>query len=499
MANTEHAPVPEEPPATAVTVTVDWETTRATSRTELTTHAWTAPPLRRGTEIHDPVFAALRDLKTDYSRFLAWWAHPLLSVPELEPPDGGETSWDFTNLDMFVDDFLEATEGRPVVANIATIPTWMFDTPERVPYGEDPEEIQWNYEQGREFRDPSLTEVAEYFERIARWYLAGGFHDENGRWHGSGREHRFAYWEVLCEPDFGHEIPPETYTKLYDEVVKRLRTLDPDMRFIGLSLAMAKIDPQYFWHFLNPANHEDGIPLDAISYHLYAWPDIINPMGPEGNPPFDHWPGILFAQADGFVSQVQLLESIKHHLSPNTETHINEIGTFAPDMMNADPRVPADYWALSGAVVAYLWSQLTELGIDLVGIAEFMDYPGMIPSLTLVDWETGAPNARYWAAKLLIDNFRPGDTLVDTMVGHPEVPDGRVHARGFVSSDGRRTLLLVNKRPEPIRVTLGDPGQRGEVTMVDTSTGAEPPKSVPLAGDAGVELGGFATAVATLD
>ncbi|GAA1117382.1 hypothetical protein [Nocardiopsis composta] len=198
-------------------------------------------------------------------------------------PADGATSWDFSALDEFVDDFLEATEGRPVVANLATIPTWMFETPEPVPYGDDPEEAQWGYEQGREFRDPTLAQVAEYFERVARWYLAGGFQDEYGRWHESGRRHRFSHWEVLCEPDVGHE------------------------------------------------------------------------------------------------------------LSPETETHINEIGTFTPDLLNPDPRVPDGYWALSGAVGAYRWSHFAEIGIDLVGFAEFMAYPGMVPGVGLLDWETGAP------------------------------------------------------------------------------------------------------------
>lgn len=496
MTITEATTTPEQPPGVAITV--DWEAAQATSRTEVTTHAWTAPPLRRGTAVHDAAYAALRDLKTNHTRFLAWWAHPRLAVPELEPPTEDKTSWDFANLDMFVDDFLEATEGRPVVANIATIPTWMFDTPEPVPYGEDPDEVQWGYEQGTEFRDPSLTEATDYFERIARWYLQGGFHDEHGQWHGSGRAHRFAYWEVLCEPDFGHTLTPETYTRLYDEVVKRLRGLDPEMRYIGLSLSGTTKNPEYFWHFLDPANHEAGIPIDAISHHFYACPEIVNPMGPQGNAPFGHWPGIFFAQADGFLTEVRLVESIKRRLSPRTETHINEIGTFTPDVMNTDPQVPADYWALSGAVVAYTWSHLAEIGIDLVGIAEFLDYPGMIPGVTLVDWETGAPNARYWAAKLLIDNFGPGDTLAATTVGEPGMPDTRVHARGFVTRSGRRALLLVNKYPDPIRVTLTGPVKGGEATMVDTSTGAQPPKSVPLADDAVLELGGFATAVVTL-
>ncbi|WP_433871618.1 hypothetical protein [Saccharopolyspora sp. CA-218241] len=478
-------------PPPDVAVHVDWEQATATSRTELTTYLWAAPVLRRGEPAHDRAFAALRALDVDHARFLAWWSHPRLSVPALEPPTAEATSWDFSGLDPFVDDFLDATAGRPVIADLATIPAWMF-TGEQPAVADDPAAAHWDYERGQEFRDPSLAEVADYFERLARWYVAGGFTDELGRWHESGRRHRFAYWEVLCEPDFGHQLSPATYTRLYDEVVKRLRPLDPEMRFTGLSLSLVTQDPEYFWHFLDPANHEPGIPLDAFSYHFYACPDVVNPVGAEGNAPFDQWPGIFFAQADGFVAQAGLIDSIKRRLSPGTRTHVNEVGTFTPDMLNPDPDVPPDYWALSGAVVAYLWSHLVELGIELVGVAEFAGYPGMVPGVTLVDWETGRPNARYWSAKLLADHFGPGDRLVTTTAGVPGMPDARVHARGFLAPDGRK-LLLVNKGAEPLRVDLGEQTGAVRVTSVDTTTAAEP---VPSAARRWVELGPFATAVA---
>ncbi|MFI6866023.1 hypothetical protein [Nocardia sp. NPDC050406] len=473
-------------------VAVNWTTPVATSSTELTTHLWTAPPLRRGSAIHDKAFDALRALKVDHARFLPWWSSPKLSVPELDPPADGRTSWDFSNLDAFVDDFLDAVEGRPVVMNFATIPTWMFDTPEPVPYADDLDVIHWNYEQGNTFRDPSLTEVAEHFERIGRWYLDGGFSDQFGVRHESGRRHRFEYWEVLCEPDFGHELSPETYTRLYDEVVGRLRGLDPEMKFIGLSLSMSKLDPEYFWHFLDPANHADGIPLDAISYHFYATPELLNPFGPEGNQPFDRWRASFFAQADGFLRQVQLIDSIRRRLSPQTKTFINEIGTFTPDLMNPAPEVPEEYWALGGAVVAYLWSELTALGIDLVGIAEFIDYPGMIPGVSLLDWDTGEPNARYHVLKLLLDNFAPGDTLHETSVGGTVSPQPRIHARGFATASGQRKVLLINKFAEPIEIHLAD---AETATVIDTRTVGPVSQPVP---DNTVELGPFATVVVTL-
>ncbi|WP_280460310.1 hypothetical protein [Nocardia carnea] len=484
-----------QPRAEIMPIMVDWSTLTATSRTTLTTHLWTAPPLQRSSPIHDKAFEALRALGVDYARFLPWWSSPRLSVPELDPPRDGKTSWDFGRLDEFVDDFLEATSGRPVVANFATIPTWMFETPEPVVPDEDPAATNWEYEQGTEFRDPTLVEVAEHFERIGRWYIDGGFVDQFDVRHISGRNHRFAYWEVLCEPDMGHQLSPQVYTRLYDAVVERLRAVDPQMKFIGLSLSLVDLDPEYFWHFLDPANHRDGIPLDAISYHFYAVPDILNPFGLEGNAPFDTWYGKLFSQADGFLRQVQLIESIKSRLSPDTETHINELGTFAPDVMNPAPDTPTEYWALSGAVVAYIWSRLTALGIDLVGVAEFIDYPGMNHGVSLLDWETGEPNARYRVLKLLLDNFGPGDTL------HPNAPlppmlATRLHSQAFVSPEGQRKILLVNKYPETVRVQVTDPVRY--IHTIDTATGAGPAITRPVESGM-VELGPFGTAVAFVE
>lgn len=46
----------------------------------------------------------------------------------------------------------------------------------------------------------------------------------------------------------------------------------------------------------------------------------------------------------------------------------------------------------------------------------------MIPGVSLLDWETGAPNARYHVLKLLLDNFGVGDVLCETTVGGPMSP-----------------------------------------------------------------------------
>lgn len=477
-----------------IPVHIDWQTITGTSRTTLTTHMWTAPPLRRGRPAHDTAFNALRTLDADLVRFLPWFSHPRLSVPALTPPTDSDTSWNFELLDEFVADFMAATDGRAVVANFATIPAWMFTTPVEVP--DDPDQIVWDYERGTELRDPTGQEVADYFYRLASWYMAGGFTDELGRRHESGHRYRFAFWEVLCEPDM-RGMTPDTYTRLYDAVVQRLRPLDPQMRFVGLSLTHMHHEPEYFWSFLDPAKHANGVAPDAMSYHFYASPEVVNPYSADDNPPYPHWRDTFFAQADGFVDQVRLIESIRRRLAPDTKTFINEVGTFAPDLMNPEPDIPEEYWALSAAVQSYLWAQLVTLGVDLVGIAEFMDYPGMIPGTTLVNWDTGAPNARYRALELLLRNFGPGDSLVTTTTGPAGFPDPRLHAQGFIGVDGTRKLLLVNKTGTPVELDMPNGSDVGQLHQVSAVTGAAP-AAVTTPSPEQLSLDAYATAVLRL-
>ena len=161
-------------------ITVQWDRLIRESRTSVSMEVCVEPPMRRGSPIHDQLYDAIRQLKADYVRFSPWDPYPKLAVAELEPPGGGKTWWDFSLLDPLLIDFMQATAGHAVEMNISTIPEWMFKTEKRVGYPANPDEITWTYEQGTELRDPTLKEVAEYWGRVARWYLQGGFKDELG-------------------------------------------------------------------------------------------------------------------------------------------------------------------------------------------------------------------------------------------------------------------------------------------------------------------------------
>ena len=267
--------------AGAQSITVSWDHVERVSNTTATLQVVVNPPLRRGSAIHDRVFAELQKLGADYVRYVPWLPYPRLGVAELEPPSDSKTSWDFSLIDPMTIDFLNATKGHPVVLNFSTIPAWMFRTPKPVEYPRDPDEAVWDYTQGTELRDPSGKELGEYYARLVGWYVNGGFTDELGKRHESGHRFPIDYWEVLNEPDLEHHTTPEQYTARYDAIVAAIRKVAPRMKFVGVSVAYPSGDARMFEYFLNPKNHKPGIPLDMISYHFYA---ISDRRSNSGNP-----------------------------------------------------------------------------------------------------------------------------------------------------------------------------------------------------------------------
>jgi len=473
-----------------IKVTPHWDKVIHTSQTTSTLQVVVNPPLQRGTPVHDNAFKALHDLGADYVRYVPWLPYPKLGVAELEPPKDGRTSWDFTPIDPMTIDFLEATKGHSVILNFSTIPQWMYVTDKPVAYPADPAQVIWTYEQGTELRDPSMKEVADYYARLVSWYTQGGFTDEFGKRHESGYHYSIPYWEVLNEIDFEHHITPETYTKLYDEVVLAMKKVQPDMKFVGLALAMTT-DPHYFEYFLDHKNHKPGVALDFISYHFYAVPSV------DETPEVEQF--TYFAQADGFLKTVRYVEAIRRRLSPETKTTIDELGVIsADDLAQGTPGhvaqpIPNSYWNLAGAMYAYLFGELTQIGIDVAGESQLVGFPTQFPSVSMVDWNDGKPNARFWVLKLLHDHFGPGDKQVEieTMPNNPYV-----YSLAFVTHDGKHRMLLVNKRDRKFDVAVTGASD-GQLDYVDQTTGFQPPAMTKLGGET-VSLGGYSVAVVRL-
>jgi hypothetical protein len=470
---------------TSTRVTPQWNKVIRVSQSTPTLQVVVNPLLERDSPIHDRVFQALKDLKCDDVRYVPWLPYPKLAVAELQSPSGGKTSWNFSLIDPLTLDFLNATHGHSTILNFSTIPEWMFKTKKPVAYPADPGQATWNYEQGTEFRDPTLREVASYYARLVSWYTQGGFTDEYGKRHESGYHYKIAWWEVLNEVDFEHHMSPQTYTRVYDVVTRAIHQVDPQIKFVGMALAAPSVNPNFFEYFLNPKNHRPGAPLDMISYHFYA--------SPSANQPATAWPYTFFAQADGFLNTVRYIEAIRQRLSPHTATDIDELGCILPYDTAAHlvRPIPNSYWNLCGALYAYLYARLAQLGVQVAGESQLVGYPTQFPSVSMVNWNTGQPNARYWVLKLLRSNFGPGDQLVETPGTSPAV-----YAQGFVTRKRRHKLLLINKRNRPAEILLPD-ARGAEEQYVDQETAFGPPGAARLAGNS-LTLGGFEVAVVTL-
>ncbi len=469
-------------------VTVNWNKTILVSRSTPTFQVVVNPMLERGSPIHDGAFRAVQQLGADDVRYVPWLPYPRLAVAELKPPTPTGTSWNFSLIDPMMEDVMAATSGHSTIINFSTIPVWLFKTPKPVTYPKDPNQVFWDYTQGTELVDPTGKSLGDYYARLVSWYTRGGFTDENGKFHASTHHYSFPIWEVLNEVDSEHQTTPEQYTARYDAIVSAIHAVSPNTKFMGLALSDPSADPRWFEYFLNHANHRAGIPLDYISYHFYA--------SPAPGETINDWQYSFFNQADRFLTTVRFINQIRERLSPATKTDADELGVILPndngqvaDANGYVRAIPPGYWNAAGALYVYLYINLAEQGVDIIGESQLVGYPSQFPSVTMIDWVNGKPNARYWVLKLIKDNFHPGDKIVET-TGDPS--EG-VTVQAFQTETGRK-LLLVNQRNRRIEVTLPQGLNQGASFTVDESTGEGPPRKAEISGPT-LKLAPFAVTV----
>jgi glycosyl hydrolase family 39 (putative alpha-L-iduronidase) len=376
--------------------------------------------------------SALRSLGASFVRYQGWHNRPDLTVAALENGESGFT-WDFSKIDPPLLDFLAVMGDRPFILNFSAVPR----------------------------SAQSAQDMAEYFGRFAAWYTQGQFEDQIGRKHVSGHSIALPYWEVLNEPDFEPPLSPANYTAAYDAIVAAVKKNSPRTQFIGLALASTDSDPAFTTYFLDSRNHAAGIPIDYISYHFYA---LYRASAAQSVPT-----ARVFDQADEFVESIRYICAIRDVLSPGTGLMITEVGT-----MNLGARArPANLLRLeiqlSAALYAYLYCRLAALGVKAIHVSGLVSVqPDQIwQELAMLEWASGRPNARYWVLKFLNEHFPPGSTLVQTRnFTTPPYPLPRValemmsrevpvFGQAFVTPQGARRLLLVNRTTEAVTVSLG--------------------------------------------
>lgn len=461
---------------------VNWGEGFMESRSTATLQVVGNPMLRRKAPMHQESLNALKALGADYVRYVPWFPYPKLAVAELEPPTKTTTSWDFSLIDPMTIDFFEYTKGHSIIFNFSTIPQWMFKTAEKVQYPADPNQVAWGYAGGRELRDTTMKELTDYYVRLISWYTKGGFADELGKYHKSGHFYKIPYIEVLNEPDLEHSMSVQMYTRIYDAIVTALKPLLPEAQFIGLSIAYPSGKADWFEYFLNPANHKPGIPLDWISYHCYA--------NANSQQKFDAYEYTVFDKAESFINTVSFIENIRKRLAPGTRTDINELGTFVSDEMRNQP-IPTAYWNLSASVYAYFFIELTKLGIDVIGESQLVGFPTQFPDVSLINYQTNQPNARYWVLKLIKDNIPPGAELVRTGI---EANNGdNILAQAFIDK-GVKKVLILNKRNKQINIKLPAEFNGATTNTIDSISGDREAIKSLVSNDT-IELNSFAVSL----
>jgi hypothetical protein len=134
------------------------------------------------------------------------------------------------------------------------------------------------------------------------------------------------------------------------------------------------------------------------------------------------------------------------------------------------------------------------MGIDVAGESQLVAYPTQFPSVAMVNWNTGTPNARLRILQLLHANFGPGDRVVGLDDSSMDSPF--VYSLPVIGKDGKKRVLLVNKRGRPFQVTIPGAGG-GQQAYVDQVTGYGPVVSARLDSDS-LTLNGYSVTAVTL-
>ncbi len=482
-------------------VTTKWTTVVREAKTIPTFQLVQNPLTRRESKIGKQVFQNVRELGAEMSRFALWFPYPHLAVAELFPPNCSaappmKTSWSFDLLDPMIQDWFDAQGGRDSYLNVCTQPNWMYkqDTP-LPPLPSDPNQVMWNYAQGRTLLDPTGKQLAAYYSRFAQWYTLGKFTDECGTEHRSALKLKIPVWEVFNEIESEHGYNVQDYTIQYDAIVSELRKVMPDTKYVALALCDPTNHKDFVSYFLNSSNHVAGIPLDWISFHYYVLLDNTAPL--------NTWHKLIFDATDGFVVDATKVLAIKDQLSPTTRTDINEFGVIISQSATQpvpDP-IPDIYWNICAAQYGYAFGKMTLIGLDALGMSQMVGFPTQFPSVSMVDWDTGKGNARYNTLKLIIKHFAPDGgsrklQVVDTNT------TGELFALSYivVESNGQtlKKSLIVNKSPDTVSIRLNNDIELhgGTLEYIDVRTGAFGAPAVEKFTQS-ILIGGFGVAVVT--
>ena len=167
-------------------------------------------------------------------------------------------------------------------------------------------------------------------------------------------------------------------------------------------------------------------------------------------------------------------------------------------------------WNAAAAVFALGYATLAELGYKYVGADQLVGgtWPDNEPAVSCLDWQTGEPNVKYYAIKMLADTV--GTTASKTIYnstltggtagGAGTATAGPVHVMPYKLA-GKKAMLVVNMKQtaQVLTVTGATVGAAVSVLEVDVNNKepgfAGPPTTRKVGAKGEVELGPYAIAL----
>ena len=327
-------------------------------------------------------------------------------------------------------DFLNATEGHSTVMNFSTIPAGCSRPTSRSPIPRTPIRSSGTTPKAQSCAIPPASRSATTTPASSVGTRKGGFTDENGKRHDSGYHYHFPVWEVLNEVDFEHKTTPELYTQRYDAIVAAIHKVSPETKFMGLALAAAAARSAMV-HLL-PRSREPRAGHAARLHLLSLLCDAADQRNSTtGNTPSSIRPTAFSPTSVTWKRFASASRPRPKPISTSSASSCPRTSSKISDRQSCPDHIPHLYWNAAGSLYAYLFIDLSKQGIDIIGESQLVGYPSQFPSVSMMDWKNGKPNARYWVLKLIKDNFHSGDTLVNN----------RVQPTGATSTARPSTLL----------------------------------------------------------
>jgi hypothetical protein len=158
-------------------------------------------------------------------------------------------------------------------------------------------------------------------------------------------------------------------------------------------------------------------------------------------------------------------------------------------------------WQAAAASFAHAFGRFSELGLFVAGADQLIGgpFPNNEPAVASLDWDTGAPNAKFWAVQLLAEGV--GTAPRDVYATSSSAPED-VYGIGAQFTGGRRVVLVVSKSMEPRDVVVMGAGANTSAVVLgaagDAAPGFTPPSTRALGAGGALSLGPFGIALVTL-